>query len=129
VDDQRRELVLWMRNNLAELTGSLIYRVHQRWRSIWRRHAVERREGKSPGNANVAFTEARLPVMDGLPIAVHCNVLMLLGMWCMGGRRPTPVRVISVNRRTSGYGEPSSDQVRANPGDKIFYSPRLSTLR
>jgi hypothetical protein len=30
VNNQRRELVLWVRNNLPELTGALIYRVHQR---------------------------------------------------------------------------------------------------
>jgi hypothetical protein len=96
VNDQRREIVLWMCNNLAELIGSLIYRVHQRWRSIWRRRAVDRREGKSPGSANMAFTEARLPAMDGLPIAVHCDVLMLLGTWRMGGRRPMPARDISL---------------------------------
>jgi hypothetical protein len=46
VNDQRRELVLWMRNNLAELTGASIYRVHQLWRPILRRCAGGRREGK-----------------------------------------------------------------------------------
>ena len=30
VDDQRRELVLLMRNNLVKLTGAAIYRLH-RW--------------------------------------------------------------------------------------------------
>jgi hypothetical protein len=34
VDDRRRELVLWMRNNLAELIGVAIYRLHRRWRPI-----------------------------------------------------------------------------------------------
>jgi hypothetical protein len=34
VDDQRRELVLWMRNNLAKLTGAAIYSLHRRWRPI-----------------------------------------------------------------------------------------------
>jgi hypothetical protein len=129
VDDQRQELVHWVRNNLAELTGASIYRFHQWWRSILRRRAVDRREGKSPGSANVALTEARLPAMDGLPIAVHCDMVMLLGTWRMGGKRPMPARIISAGRRTSGYGEPSSDRVRANPGAKIFYSPRLSSLR
>jgi hypothetical protein len=95
VDDQRQVLVHWVHNNLAELTGASTYRVHQWWRSIWRRHAVDRREGKSPGSANVAFTEARLPAMDGLPIAVHCDVVMLLGTWRMGGKQPTPARIIS----------------------------------
>jgi hypothetical protein len=54
-------------------------------RLIWRRRAGGRREGKSPGSANVAFTEARLPVKDELPIAVHCDVVMLLGTWRTGG--------------------------------------------
>jgi hypothetical protein len=34
VDDRKQELVLWMRNNLAELTGAEIYRLHQQWRPI-----------------------------------------------------------------------------------------------
>jgi hypothetical protein len=34
VDDQRRELVLWMRNNLVELTRAAIYRFHRRWHPI-----------------------------------------------------------------------------------------------
>jgi hypothetical protein len=77
----------------------------------------------------VAFTEARLPAKDELRISVHCNVVMLIGTWRMGGKRPTPARIILVGRRTSGYGEPSSDLVRTYPGAKIFYSPWLSTLR
>jgi hypothetical protein len=44
VDDRRWELVLWMCNNLAELTRAAIYRLHQRWRPIWRKHADGRRE-------------------------------------------------------------------------------------
>jgi hypothetical protein len=46
VNDQRRELVLWMRNNLAELTRASIYRVLQRWRPILRRCVGGQREGK-----------------------------------------------------------------------------------
>jgi hypothetical protein len=34
VDNQRRELVLWMRNNLAKLTGAPIYRLHRWWHPI-----------------------------------------------------------------------------------------------
>jgi hypothetical protein len=49
LNDQRRELVLWMRNNLAELTGASIYRVHQWWRPILRRCAGDRREGRFTG--------------------------------------------------------------------------------
>jgi hypothetical protein len=48
VNDQRRELVLWMRNNLVEHTGVSIYR-HQRWRPILRRCAGSRREGRFTG--------------------------------------------------------------------------------
>jgi hypothetical protein len=44
VNNRRRELVLWMRNNLAELTGASSYRVHQWWRPILRRCAGGRRE-------------------------------------------------------------------------------------
>jgi hypothetical protein len=49
VNDERRELVLWMRNNLAELTRASIYRVHQRWRSVWRRRTGGRRDGRFTG--------------------------------------------------------------------------------
>jgi hypothetical protein len=34
VDDRRQELVLWMRNDLAELTRAVIYRVYRWWRPI-----------------------------------------------------------------------------------------------
>jgi hypothetical protein len=34
VDDRRQELVLWMRNNLAELTRAAIYRIHRWWHPI-----------------------------------------------------------------------------------------------
>jgi hypothetical protein len=47
VDGRRQELVLWMRNNLAELTGAAIYRLHQRWHPIWIKCAGDRREGLS----------------------------------------------------------------------------------
>jgi hypothetical protein len=30
VDDRRQELVLWMRNNLAELNRATIHRLHRR---------------------------------------------------------------------------------------------------
>jgi hypothetical protein len=47
VNDYGRELVLWMRNNLEELTGVAIYRLHRRWRPIRRKRAGGRREGVS----------------------------------------------------------------------------------
>jgi hypothetical protein len=34
VDDRRQELVLWMCNNLEELTGAAIYSLHRWWRPI-----------------------------------------------------------------------------------------------
>jgi hypothetical protein len=61
----------------------------------------------------VAFKVARPPAVDGLTAMVHCDVLKLLGTWRTVGNWPTPMRVISVGRRPSGYGEPTSDQVRA----------------
>jgi hypothetical protein len=48
VNDRRRELVLWMCNYLAELTGASIYRVLRRWRLILRRRAEERRNALAP---------------------------------------------------------------------------------
>jgi hypothetical protein len=77
----------------------------------------------------VAFTGATSQAMDKLPKAVYCDVVTPLTMWRTSGKRPTPERIISAARRASGYGGQSSDQVRAYPGAKIFYSPRLSTLR
>jgi hypothetical protein len=49
VDDQRRELVHWVRNNLADLVNRSIYRSQQRWRPIWRRCAGSQREEKFTG--------------------------------------------------------------------------------
>jgi hypothetical protein len=130
VDDQRRELVRWVRNNLAELTTASIYRIRRRWHPIWRRRAGDQRErGSSQARVIVAFTMAKPPAMDGLPTTVHYNIVKLLGTWCTGSKRPTPSRIFTAGHRASGYGEPSSDQVRAYLGAKIFYSPQLSTLR
>jgi hypothetical protein len=47
VNDQRQELVLWMLNNLAELTRAAIYRLQRRWHQIWRKCAGGQREGPS----------------------------------------------------------------------------------
>jgi hypothetical protein len=85
--------------------------------------------GNALAQVIVAFTVAKPPVMDGLTTMVHCDVLKLLGTWRTGGKRPTPARINTVGRTASGYGEPSSDWVQAYLGAKIFYSPRLSTLR
>jgi hypothetical protein len=85
--------------------------------------------GVTVASVIVAFTVAKPPVMDGLTTMVHCDVLKLLGTWRMGSKRPTPARIITAGHRASGYGEPSSDRVRAYLGAKIFYSPQLSTLR
>jgi hypothetical protein len=46
VDNQGRELVHWVRNNLADLVDHSIYRSQQWWRPIWRRCAGGRREGE-----------------------------------------------------------------------------------
>ena len=63
----------------------------------------------------VAFTVARPPAMDGLASTVYCDMLQLLGTWRTVGKRLTPARAISAGRRSSGYGEPTSDRVRAYP--------------
>jgi hypothetical protein len=75
----------------------------------------------------MGFTVARPPAMEGLTAMVHCDVLKLLGTWRTNGRRPKPARIISTGHRPSGYGEPTSDRVRAYPGAKIFYPSWLST--
>jgi hypothetical protein len=61
----------------------------------------------------VAFTMLRPPAMDKLASTVYCDVLQLIGMWRKVGKRLTPTRAISAGRRSSGYGEPASDRVRA----------------
>jgi hypothetical protein len=77
--------------------------------------------GNVLARAIVAFTVAKPPVMDVLATMVHCDVLKLLGTWCTVGKRPMPARIISAGRRPSGYGEPTSDRLRAYLGAKIFY--------
>jgi hypothetical protein len=77
-----------------------------------------KRGGESPAQVIVAFTVAKPPAMDKLTVMVDCDVLKLLGTWCMVGKRPTPVRIILAGRRPSGYGEPTSDRVRAYPASR-----------
>jgi hypothetical protein len=84
---------------------------------------------ESPRRSTVAFTEALLPATDMLPIMVYCDVVTPQITWRTSSKRPTLARVILAGRRASGYNEQSSDWVRAYPGAKIFYSPRLWTLR
>jgi hypothetical protein len=116
VDDRRQELVLWMRNNLAELTGQQFIDSiggGVQFEVCW---LPER--GKVTGvSAIVAFTVARPPAMDELTAMVHCDVLKLLGTWRTVGKRPTPTRVISAGRRPSDYAGPSLS------GAKIFTPP------
>jgi hypothetical protein len=68
----------------------------------------------------VAFTVARPSVMDGPASMVYCDVLQLLGTWRMVGKRPTPARAISAGLWSSGYGEPTSDRVRAYPVSRFL---------
>jgi hypothetical protein len=49
VDDQRRELVHLVRNNLTEHAERSIYRDQQRWHPIWGRHTGGQREGEITG--------------------------------------------------------------------------------
>jgi hypothetical protein len=64
-----------------EHTERSIYRDQQWWRPIWGRHAGGQRGGESPASANLAFTEAKLPAMDRLPLTVHCDVVTFLRTW------------------------------------------------
>jgi hypothetical protein len=92
VANRRRGLVLLLRNNLAELMVHSIYSLQERWLRILKKKAGGRREGESPVNAIVAFTEAMLQVMDRLPMTVYCDVIRLRSTWHPGGTRQTPVR-------------------------------------
>jgi hypothetical protein len=48
--------------------------------------------------------------MNGQAKAIHCDVVLRLGMWRTIGERLTPVRIISASRSPSGYGELNSDR-------------------
>jgi hypothetical protein len=82
--------------------------------------ASGRREEKCTPRVIVAFTMARPPAKDRPASTVYCDVLQLLGTWFTVGKRPTPVRAISVGCRSSGYGEPTSDRVRAYPVSRFL---------
>jgi hypothetical protein len=60
---------------------------------------------------NVAFIVARPPVMNGHGKAIHCDVVLHLGTWHTGNKRPTPGRLISTGRRASGYSGFTGDRV------------------
>jgi hypothetical protein len=85
-------------------------------RESWR----SKREGESPAQVIMAFTVAKPPAMDRRTSTVYCDVLKPLGMWRTVNKRPASARVISVGRRTSGYGGQSGDRARAYPSAKIF---------
>jgi hypothetical protein len=55
VANRKRGLVHCVRNNLMELAGASIYRVHQRWRPIWGRHTDDRREREFTGTSCRGF--------------------------------------------------------------------------
>jgi hypothetical protein len=52
--------------------------------------------------------------------AIHCDVVVRLSTWRIGGKWPTAVRLIPTDRRASGYGELSRDRARVDSGAKIF---------
>ena len=68
----------------------------------------------------VAFTMARPPAMDGPALTVYSDMLQQLGTWRTVGKWPMPSRAISAGRRSSGYGEPTSDRVRAYPVSRFL---------
>jgi hypothetical protein len=45
VDDRRRGMGLWLRNNLAELMVHSIYSLRERWLQILEKRAGDRRKG------------------------------------------------------------------------------------
>jgi hypothetical protein len=69
--------VHWTRNNLTELTGTSIYRVHQRWHQILRRCAGGRGEGLSHSGV--------LP-WHSLDIGVRLSLVNLHGVKRCGNR-------------------------------------------
>jgi hypothetical protein len=75
VDDQRRELVHWARNNLMKHAERSIYRDQQWWHPIWGRHTGGRRKGRSLARVTVAFTGATTQTIDMPSIATYCDVV------------------------------------------------------
>jgi hypothetical protein len=61
VNNPRDEWVRWMLEYLAELMAHSIYRIHERWRLIWRRRAATGEEEEHWRKELVAFTGAMSP--------------------------------------------------------------------
>jgi hypothetical protein len=74
------------------------------------RRQPERGEVTGAGDT-VAFIVARPLTMNGYAKAIHCDVVLHLGTWRTGGKRPTLARLISTGRRASGYGGITGDWV------------------
>jgi hypothetical protein len=71
VANRRRGLVHSVRNNLTKHIGASIFRGLERWLRIWKESVGGRREEEVTGaSAIVAFTMAKPPTMDKLPITV-----------------------------------------------------------
>jgi hypothetical protein len=60
VDNSRQGLVRWMRNYLAEFTGTTIYRFHRRLRLILRWRAGGQREGRSLAQEMHGFNHGKI---------------------------------------------------------------------
>jgi hypothetical protein len=72
-------LVLWLRDNLAEITGAWIYRAQWRWCPIWRRCAGDRRKEKVP-DVNYHGSH-RLRSYDGHWWAITAGNDVVKGSW------------------------------------------------
>jgi hypothetical protein len=74
--------VHWARNNLAEQDGASIYRGFEQRLQIWKGSDGGQREKEvTSASAIVAFTVAKPPAMERLPITVHCDVVTFLSTW------------------------------------------------
>jgi hypothetical protein len=119
VDDQRRELVLLMRNNLVKLTGAAIYRLHRWWRPIWRKRASGRREGLSHCGVlpwHSLAEELRRSLVNYYGWQRHGERVT---SWCNHGERRTPRRrplghvTGKWMMRQSGHNAPTSSTARS----------------
>jgi hypothetical protein len=102
--------VHWMRIYLAEPQVRSIYRLRGGGARIWVGAVAVGEERGHWRTRLVAFTVAALRRSPGMHDAIHCDVVLRLSTWRIGGKRPMAARLIPTDRQASGYGELRRDR-------------------